>query len=198
MRIQLRMLVATIAFIASATAAAADTPTTVAPSGSAQSSQTAVWRTRTLHKFGIPDVRSVEAPRQLPSCDELVEELKFLLLQLGAQASDLRIDERGCREDLRLVDATFSVVSPTDKTGGNAAGTLAEAHWQIVELKTNTDRPTMTPIHRIFYRDCAELEYVTKTVLPLFAVRDVTLISTAICDKTGVGLRAEVLMPTQQ
>jgi hypothetical protein len=187
MRIQLPMLIATIAVISSAAAAAAETATSVAPFGPAQASQTAVWTTRTLHNFGgFSD-----------SCDALVEELRVLLLELGARASDLYIDQHGCRREVTLIDATFSVLMPVDKAGKNEAGTL-EAGWQILELKTNLERPTMTPVHHIIYRNCAGLEYVTKTVLPLFAARDVKLISKAICDKTGVGLRAEVLTPTRQ
>ena len=191
MRIPLIMLIATIGLITSMTAAAADTiATTATPSDAAQPTQAAVWTTRALHSFGLP-----------ASCDGLVEELRVLLLQLGARASDLHVDQHGCRGELNFVtatvDATFSVLLPLDKTGKNEAGT-SEASWQVVELTKNTDRPTMTPVHHVNYRDCAELEYVTKTVLPLFAARDVKLISKALCDKTGVGLRAQVLMPAPQ
>jgi hypothetical protein len=215
MRIQLRMLIAMITFIASATAAAADTATTVAPSGSAQSSRPAVWTTRKLHAFGVQDVGSSLGPAGRYgggslSCDELEGELRFLLLRLGARASDLHVDERGCRKELTLIDATFSVLVRADKTGQNAAGALAEARWQTVELATGfanapdtlvrSQVPRFSPAGTAirFYRTCGYLEYVTKKVLPLFPVRDVKLISNAVCDKTGVGLRAQVLEPTEQ
>jgi hypothetical protein len=84
MLIQLRMHIATVAFVASATAAAAETATTVAPSGSAQSSQTAFWTTRKLHNFGVPAVPADYQGGRVVSCDELVGELRFYLLQLGA------------------------------------------------------------------------------------------------------------------
>jgi hypothetical protein len=109
----------------------------------------------------------------------------------------LHIDEGGCRRDLTLIDATFSVLAPAEQSEKNEAGTLAEARWQTVELRTNTGTPKITTSQPVFHRNCADLEYVTNTVLPLSAARDVKLISNAICSKTGVGLRAEVLMPTQ-
>ena len=167
MRIQLRMLIATIAFIASATAAAADTATPVAPSGPGQSSQTTVWVRRTLHNFGLPNVGSVQAHYRV-SCDVLAGELRYLLLQLGARASDLHIDEHDCPRDereLTLIDATFSVVVPAEKTANNAAGALADARWQIVEVRTGL--PDKRVRERYLsgpgvYRDCTYLEYVTK------------------------------------
>jgi hypothetical protein len=208
MRIQLRMLIATIAFLASATAAAADTAATAAPSGSAQSIRTAVWIPHKLHNFGVPDVPAEFSGHV--SCDDLVGELRSLLLRLGARASDLQIDYRGCRRELTLVDATFSVLAPADKTGRNAAGTLAEARWQTVELATGNGNAPDTLVRSQFpplssdgieirrYRTCAYFKYVTNTVLPLFSARDVKVISNAVCDKTGIGLRAQVLEPVQQ
>ena len=197
MHVPLRILIAVIAFMSSVTAAAEDTTTTAASSGPPQPSQGAVWMTRKLQKFGIPNVASTAMDA---SCDGLADELRFLLLQLGARASDLRIDERGCRDDLKLVDATFSVVAPADKTAGNVAGTLTEARWQIVEFRTGkADRPASVRnrSHQTLYRNCTYLGYVTKVVLPLFFSRAVTVISPAVCDKTDVGLRAEILIPTQ-
>jgi hypothetical protein len=198
MRIQLRMLIATIAVFLSAAAAAAETATAVAPVGPTQSSQTAVWVTRKLQNFGVPHAGWPNGA----SCDDLAGELRSLLLQFGARASDLHIDERGCPRNegqLTLIDATFTVIVPPEKTVNNSAGTLADARWQIVELRTG--RPDKPVTERFLsggdYRDCSYLEYVTKTVLPLFAARDVKLISKEICDKTGVGLRAEVLVPAQ-
>ena len=201
MHIKLLMALAFTGLIASMIAAAADTTTTAAaPADATQPIQAAVWTTRKLQNFGLPHAGWPSGA----SCDDLTGELRSLLLQFGARASDLHIDERGCPRNegqLTLIDATFSVVVPAEKTVNNAAGAQADARWQIVELRTGrTDKPVRErylsgagPL-----RDCSYLAYVTKTVLPLFAARDVKVISNAVCDKTDIGLRAQVLMPAPQ
>lgn len=162
-------------------------------------SQTAVWVSRTLHNFNVPPVGSTNTFGQ--SCELLEEELKGLLIQLGARPSDIHIDERGCPRDERrvlLIDATFSVLSPAEATGKNVAGTLV-AHWQSVEFKTESERKEIAPTEFFqFNRDCSYLTYVAQIVLPLFSTRNVNVSSQAVCNKTGVGFRAEALMPAQQ
>ena len=194
MRIPLRILIATTAVISSAAAATAETATAVAPVGPAQSSQTAVWEPRTLKNFGSST---------LASCEGITRYLRAHLIELGARAGDIRIDERACygvpggnvETKFRSVDATFSVLVPANKSNGKARGEIVEARWQIVEM-----RPGEVRGGKEFggFESCTNLKYVTQTILPLFSARDVKLISNAVCNKTGVGLRAEVLTPMQQ
>ena len=142
--------------------------------------EVATWEPRTLKGFG----KLVGA-----SCDDLVEQLTFVLQNLGAR--DLKIDQRGCVRRETSVDATFSVLARENKSDVNANVAMIEARWQIVEIKIN-------PPGHLAFSDCAGLRYITQKVLPLFSTRDVKLISNSVCNKTDVGLRAEVLVPVQQ
>ena len=148
------------------------------PDGSA----VAVWTRHRVHlQFGYgPAVISESGPWQQQSCDRLYDEVKLALLQLGARVSDLDFDQRGCygSRAVRGDDVTFSVLTPVR----NVAVDSEPAHWQSAELKGN----------------CAFLEYMAKKVLPLTSARDVQRISKSDCDNHGIGLRARILMPTQQ
>jgi hypothetical protein len=189
MRTPLLMLVAAIGLVAAATTAAAATPTTAA----ADSTQTATWTQRTLMRFSPPSnyvpPNGYLSNTHFLSCDELIDRMKFLLSQLGAR--DIVVDQRDCRRGgvlVRSVDVTFSVLAPIDNTLKAGAGAPVEAHWQTVELG-GAD---------VGLGDCAFLRYATIKILPLFATKDVKLIPTEVCAKVGVGLRAQVLRPTQQ
>jgi hypothetical protein len=190
MRISL-LIFASLGLISSA-AVIAETPSAAAspPAGAAALNKVATWKPRTLKNFGGTSV---------VSCELLVGDLRALLLQLGARASDLHIDDRGCtshnitRDDIvvfRSVDATFSVLAPANKSAAEARGDMVEARWQTVEMGPGEAGDTGL-------RSCAYLKYVTQKVLPLFSRRHVKLISKAVCDKTDVGLRAQVLVPLQ-
>src|ERR1700733_6524174 len=182
------LIFASLGLICSA-AVIAETPSAAAspPAGAAASNKVATWKPRTLKNFGGTSV---------VSCEWLVGDLRFLLLQFGARASDLHIDDRGCtshdvtRDDIvvfRSVDATFAVLAPANKSHGEARGDMVEARWQTVEMGPEDAGDTGL-------RSCAYLKYVTQKVLPLFSRRHVKLISKAVCDKTDVGLRAQVLV----
>jgi hypothetical protein len=208
MRVPLLMFIATIGLIASATAATADTATTVGPSEAAESGQTATWTPRELLAMGIP----------LPghSCGDVKGELRFVLIQLGARASDLNMGRCDYRFGLGPhappdgggLSATFSVLVPADTTGKNAADAVAGARQQTVELRTGTVGPSgkllalrNTPTSELegsWDRTCGYLKSVAEKILPLFSVRHVKLIPEAVCEKYGVGLRAQVLMPAPQ
>jgi hypothetical protein len=171
MRFKLLMLIATFSLVALASA-------------SADSTESAVWADRKLVHFSPPAYNGGPAN----SCDQIIDRLKFVLLRLGARASDLNVEANRCYAIPGLgVDMSFSVLVPTEQTGKNATGAPAEASWQLVQLKP------LDPL-----QDCAYLEYVTMKVLPLFSTRQVKLIPKADCSKYGVGLSAEVLKPTQQ
>ena len=91
---------------------------------------------------------------------------------------------------------------PANKSNGKARGEIVEARWQIVEMRRGDVPPgketgELAPLGTEF-ESCADLKYVTQTILPLFSARDVKLISNAVCNKTDVGLRAEVLVPATQ
>jgi hypothetical protein len=195
MRIQRLTLIVTLNLVISTGAAGATPVATTSSSRAAESVQAASWsQPMTIEN-------SVDLPGH--TCDDFKGELRFVLLQLGARASDLKVNSnRYC-----LLRATFSVLVPADQTGKNAAHAMAEARWQTVELRTGTvvsgklltfrDTPG-SQLQASYDRTCGYFVQVTNRILPLFTARDVKLISSAVCDKTGVGLRAEVLMPAQQ
>ncbi len=171
MRISL-LIIASLGLVSSAVVIA-ETPSAAAspPAGAAALDVVAMWEPRTLKDFVGGG-----------SCDLLVDNARFLLLQLGAH--DLKIDQRSCPVN-GTVDATFAVLAPANKSAGTARGVAAR--WQIVEMHPGD----------YTVGGCAYLKYVTKTILPLFSARDVKLISNAACNKTDVGLRAQVLVPVQ-
>jgi hypothetical protein len=183
----------TLILVASTGAAGAAPIATTSSSQAAESVQAASWSPLTIEN-------SVDLPGH--TCDDFTGELRFVLLQLGARASDLKVNSnRYC-----VLRATFSVLVP-DKTGKNVAHAMTGAHWQTVELRTGTvasgklltfrDTPT-NQLQGSYDRTCGYFVQVTNRILPLFTARDVKLISRAVCDKTGVGLSAQVLMPTDQ
>lgn len=182
MRISL-VIFGSICLLSSA-AVIAETPSAAAspPAGAAASNVVATWQPRTLKNFGTIGTAS---------CDDLIEQARFVLINLGAHG--LHIDERGCTDvthnslivAFRSVDATFSVLTPANKSDGKTRGGIVEARWQTVEM------------HPGDTNGCGYLKYVTQRVVPLFATREVKLISDPACNKTDVGLRAQVLMPAQ-
>jgi hypothetical protein len=193
------MLIAAVGLVVASCAEAATPAATPASlSEAAESGQSVTWTQRKLLNFAPPVGKSLaDGPL---SCDGLVGELRFDLLQLGAGESDLHIDERGCRAENNLsVDATFSVLASADRTGNPVADALTAAHWQTIEPRTgdpdwfkNARHGASPGPDRAFY------ENVARTVLPLFSTRDVKLVPKTVCDKTGVGLRAQVLMLAPQ
>jgi hypothetical protein len=190
------ILIAALGLVGAASAeVAATAAATVPTSNAAEASQTATWTRRRLLHFSPPPIY-VPANGYLTnthfiSCDELIDRVKFVLVQLGARADDFVVDSRGCYHGagtVKSVDVTFSVLAPIDNTGKNSPGAPVTAHWQIVEL-AGADTGL---------GDCAFLKYATNKILPLFATREVKLISSADCARFGVGLRAQVLKLSQQ
>src|SRR5665213_1475036 len=170
MRTQLLMLIAAIGLVGSATAAAAD------------STQSATWTQRKLLGFSPPPNYApgvgYASNSQFISCDEIIDRVQFILVQLGARPDDIAVDQRDCRRGqstVRSVDVKFSVLAPADTPANPAAGASVEAHWQTIELG-GAD---------VGLGDCAFLRYVTLKVLPLFATRNVKLISPDVCAKVG-------------
>ena len=175
------LLIASLSVI-SCGAAIAETPSAAAspPAGAAASNVLATWEPRTLKNF---------ATMVGPPCDDLIKYVRFTLLSLGAH--DVHIDQRGCRGPsglVRSIDATFWVLAPVSKSIDQASGHMIAARWQTVEIQAATNWDFST---------CGSARYVTLKVLPMFSTRDVKDISTAACDKFGVGLRAQVLVQAQ-
>jgi hypothetical protein len=182
MRTQLLMLLAAIGLVGSATAAAAD------------STQSATWTQRKLLNFSPPPNYApgvgYASNAQFISCDQMIERVQFILVQLGARPDDMVVDQRDCRRGqstARSIDVKFSVLALTDIATKPAAGAPVEAHWRTIELGGAA----------VGLGDCAFLRYVTLKVLPLFATRNVKLISPDVCAKVGIGLRTEVLKAPQ-
>jgi len=194
MRIKLLMLLATIGLVASAAAAAQAPAAATAPaSETADSVQMATWTKRKLVRFSPPSnyvpANGYESNTHFLSCDEIIARVEFLLRRLGAR--DISVDQRDCRRNgivERSLDVTFSALAPLDTVDKRAAGAPVEAHWQTVQMG-GAD---------VQIGDCAFLKYATIKMLPLFASRNVKLIPEADCARLGVGLRAQVLRPTQQ
>jgi hypothetical protein len=181
MRTQLLMLIAAIGLVGGATAAA-------------DSTQSATWTQRKLLGFSPPSnyvpANGYLSNTHFLSCDELINRVQFMLVQLGARPEDIVVDQRDCRRGgvtVKSIDVTFSVLAPTDNTG-KPAGVPVEAHWQTVQLGGPD----------VQLGDCAFLEYATLKILPLFSTRNVKLIPPRVCAKVGVGLRAEVLKAPQE
>lgn len=133
-------------------------------------------------------------------CQGLTDQMRDILLQLGARKSDLDVRETGCTSGFDQpthfpgVAGTVSVLEPVVLAQvaqpPNAAGTVA-AHWQPVEVKL--DRPG-----RDANGQCELLQQVKLRVLPLFTTRNVRLDS--VCSPRqllvgGTTLRLEVLVP---
>jgi hypothetical protein len=180
MRAQLLMLIAAIGLVGPVAAAT-------------DSTQSATWTQRKLLRFSPPSnyvpANGYLSNTNFLSCDELIDRMNFLLQHLGAR--DIVVDQRDCRRggvQVRSIDVRFSVLTPTGNTPKPGAGAPVDAQWQTVELG-GAD---------VGLGDCAFLKYATIKILPLFSTKDVKLIPTQVCAKVGVGLRAQVLKPTQQ
>jgi hypothetical protein len=131
------------------------------------------------------------------TCDGLLGQMKSILQRLGASA-DLEVRPYGCTqfegpEASPGVEATFSVLEPATG-GGKGEGKGVAALWEKVTLHSDTT-------HR-FNGDgnCELIEQVKKSVLPLFAARDVDYSTDCYphADSLkGTHLSAEVLRPVK-
>jgi hypothetical protein len=180
MRTPLLLLITTVGITTTLRSEAA-TPS--ASPSAADFGASAVWTQRKLVNFKAGINGQIRAP--FPSRDGLVGGLSWVLFQLGARV--VHIDERGCLGGLGdiSIDATFLVLPADNDSGHNAIARAGDTHWQSVEIRTAQ-------------RDCGFLRSVTEKVLPLFSAREVKLIPKEVCEKTDVGLSAQVLMPAPQ
>ncbi len=134
------------------------------------------------------------------SCEALTDEVREVLLELGARHTDIDVHEAGCTSGFNAptvhpaVAGTFSVLEPVPPeqaySPSATAGTVA-AHWQSVQL--HLARPG-----RDVNGQCELLDQLKHSVLPLFATRNVQYESTCSPRQLIVGgtsLRLEVLEP---
>lgn len=156
----------------------------------AQTSQTAVWTQRKV-SFAYMGVTTHY------SCDGLRENVRSVLLQLGARAEDLRVKPFGCLrgtgpERFPGVDATFFVLAPPGVQ--NAARRAVEVSWQPVEITLGA-----TSLERS--GTCELLEQIRRSILPLFTTRNLEFTQNCFPHQLTLGgtrLHVEVLKPVQK
>jgi hypothetical protein len=175
MRTRLLMFVAALGFVAYATTPIA----TGAPAAGTDSNQTVVWKPRELR---------VLFPTQGYSCEYLYDDIKSMLLQLGARKSDLNITVDDCSRNKRASDdpnffelghAKFWVLTPADTTGENAPDALLQGRWQTIQIRldqvprgeqvngSRLDR-TIDPTRQQYL-----IQMLKEEILPLFPTKDI-------------------------
>jgi hypothetical protein len=157
----------------------------------AHSNETAVWTQRKISFVYMGMTTHY-------SCEGLRENVRSVLLQLGARPQDLRVKEYGCTrgmgrpEPFPGVDATFFVLAPPGAK--NAAGLPLDVSWQSVELKLSTNNLEQAG-------QCELLEQIQQRILPLFATRNLEFQEDCIPHQLtpgGTRLRVQVLKPLQK
>jgi hypothetical protein len=133
------------------------------------------------------------------SCDGLRDNVRDVLLALGARKSDLKIQSRGCTrlngpEEFPGVSAHFWVLQPlAPEDVGKAADPASNAaRWQTVDL---------VRINGASWDQgqCELLEQMQKKVLPLFTSRNVNFHSSCFPHEVSPGeiqFTVDVLRPT--
>jgi hypothetical protein len=158
--------------------------------GSAQESQPAVWTPKELH-FAYMGFTTHY------SCQGLSDQVREILLQLGARKQDLKVRESGCTsatgrpEHFPAVDIKMSVLQPVSGTPSPDA--VVGAHWKAVDVLAR---------HAGFDAagQCELYEQVRRQIVPLFTVRNIDYLSTCVPHQLSPGgqrLTAEVLAPDQ-
>jgi hypothetical protein len=134
------------------------------------------------------------------SCEALTDQVREVLLELGARNSDIDVHETGCTSGFNAqtphpgVAGTFSVlepVSPEQAYSPSATPGTVAAHWQPVQLH-------LAPPGRDVNGQCELLDQLKHRILPLFATRNVQYQSTCSPRQVVVGgtsLHLEVLVP---
>ncbi len=121
------------------------------------------------------------------SCDGLQDDVRDLLLQLGARKRDLQIQSMGCTrlvgvEPFPGVRAQFWVLAPV--TGAEAAkgGTnvVQATQWQTVNLVRNGS-------YRNGDDQCELLEQLERQALPLFTSRNLNFHSACVPHEVTLG-----------
>lgn len=132
------------------------------------------------------------------SCEGLADDVRTILLQLGARRADLKIHQVGCTSALGHPDAypavggTFSVLEPASGTAGqNPEGAPVAAHWHTVRVRLGHNGIDTTA-------QCELIEQAKEKILPLFPARHVEFASDCVPHQIrldAVRLTAQVLVP---
>jgi hypothetical protein len=141
------------------------------------------------------------------SCDGLRDKVRGVLLDLGAQKKDLKVQQLGCSSPTGRPDpfpgvrVKMRVLQPASgtadgQTGAAAAvtspaGTPVPAHWKPVDLKLRDSFTTDSG-------ECELVEQIRHAIVPLFATRNVDLKTTCIPHQATAArpsLKLEVLAP---
>lgn len=121
------------------------------------------------------------------SCDGLVDNVRVVLLALGARRSDLRIQSTGCTsiagrpERSPGVTASFWVLAPAPDAIGRAGYTAAHpAQWQTVDL---------VRLRQFAFEQgqCELLEQLKDQALPLFTSRNLKFRSACVPHQISPG-----------
>ncbi len=134
------------------------------------------------------------------SCDGLRDDVRTILLELGARKEGLDVHEFGCTqfegapETNPGVMGTFYVLQPVAQGESEGpSGTVVPAHWQTVNVRLSSSA-------RLEAGQCELIEQVKQRILPLFNTRNVQYQSNCVPHQftiPGAVLKAEVLKPDQ-
>jgi hypothetical protein len=133
------------------------------------------------------------------TCDGLRDDIRDMLLQLGARKSDLKVTEEPCSGNpdrpnpFPGVKIKMSVLTPAPAQISPDTP-LVEAHWKPVKLPYRE-----TGINAA--GQCELLEQFNHTIMPLFTTRNVDLHATCVphqLEPLGTKLQAEVLVTDQK
>jgi hypothetical protein len=128
------------------------------------------------------------------SCEGLRDEVRLILLELGARKDRLNVHQYGCTrllggpEPFPGVAGTFYVLQA--QTGSSGGPTVA-AHWQTVQVRLSQSSFDEAG-------QCELLEQVQQTILPLFDTRNARFQSDCIPYQLtipGAALQVDVLKP---
>jgi hypothetical protein len=129
------------------------------------------------------------------SCDGLRDKVRAVLLDLGAQKKDLKVQQLGCSSATGRPDpfpgvrVKMRVLLPASGTAGDEAPVAA--HWKPVDLKLRDSFTTDSG-------ECELVEQIRHKIVPLFATRNVDLKTTCIPHQATASrpsLKLEVLAP---
>jgi hypothetical protein len=130
------------------------------------------------------------------SCDGLRDKVRSVLLDLGAQKKDLKVQQLGCSsasgrpDPFPGVRVKMKVLQPAAGTADDKGPPVA-AHWKPVDLKLRDSFTTDSG-------ECELVEQIRHKIVPLFATRNVDLKTNCIphqATATRPTLRLEVLAP---
>jgi hypothetical protein len=130
----------------------------------------------------------------LYSCDGLEDNIRALLLHLGARKGEVKVNARGCPHGSSvpghnaIVDVDFYSLSPS--TDGNAANTV-QARWTPVSV---------SPTHPYFMGrgDCELIDELKDILSKNFSLRDLSYRTDCVPHQVNIddfSVKAEVLKP---